>query len=154
MTVSPPAYRGPVRRGGFNPWRELRAREHLRLRWATIHGCREMIRDEPCGRCVYLDHRLGRIDRNWLLAHALVHDERFLFRPGTPEAVVAKEEAYVARETARRLVPLDQLNDFVMDMVDIGEAVTAAMVALRFDVPEEVADLALYLLAMARQRAS
>lgn len=111
-----------------------------------------MIRDEPAGRCVYLDHRLGRVDRNWLLTHALVHDERFLFLPGTPAAVVSKEEMYVARETARRLVPLDQLSDFVVDVVELGEPVTAWLVADRFDVPVGVAELALHLVAMAQER--
>lgn len=92
------------------------------------------------------------MDRNALLAHALVHDERFLFEPGTPAAVVQHEEHQVLREVARRLVPLDQLNDYVTTKEDLEEPVTATDVAHVFEVPEHVARRALHLLVGARDR--
>lgn len=52
------------------------------------------------------------------------------------------EERQVRQETARRLVPLDELFDFVQARVTI-EPVTVAMVADEFEVPDAVAGEAL-----------
>lgn len=137
----------------WNPWRALRAREHIELRWGRLRGSREVIVDVGSGRReVWLDARLGRVDRNHLLAHALVHDERFLFPPGAPPALCAKEEALVTRETARRLVPLDELDRLVRRLEAMDEPVGAVVVMEEFDVPVDVAHLALRLLADDRSR--
>jgi hypothetical protein len=102
------------------------------------------------GRVVVLDERLGRRDRNAVLGHELVHDERMLFPPGTPSAFVAKEELYVNREVARRLVPLDELEDLVARISELDEPVRAIDVIEEFDVPLDVAQRALWLLEQRR----
>ena len=133
-------------RSGWNPWRELRARSHLRLAWAPLDGCRGMLVDgNP--RTVYLDPRLGRVERNAVLAHELVHDERdVLYDDTTPKALIEKEEGYVNRETARRLVPEYELRALVKRHAELGEPVSAVDVMMEFDVPVDVANLALFLL--------
>ncbi len=75
-----------------------------------------------------------------MLAHELVHDERgILFTADVPDAVIAKEEAYVRAETCRRLVPPHALRTEVARQMSAGAGVTAADVAGWFDVPESVA---------------
>lgn len=107
------------------------------------------------GRVIVLDERLGQCRRNATLAHELVHDERdILFPSGSPAALVAKEEAIVRRVTAERLVPLDELEELVCRVVELGEPVHAVVVAEEFDVPLDVAHRALWLLAMRRPNAS
>jgi hypothetical protein len=139
---------------GWNPWRALRERRHLRLVFAELpRSCgRGALLDEPDGsRTVLLDYRLGRVDRNAVLAHELVHDERNILYPASaPTALVAKEEAIVRRITAERLVPLAELATLTARLVDIGEPVHAVTVAEEFDVPFDVAQRALWLLEQRR----
>lgn len=152
IPVTPPAHHARMG-GAWNPWRDLRAREHIRLRWGRLRGAREVIVDVGDGRReVWLDARLGRVDRNHLLAHALVHDERGLFPPNTPQGLCAKEEAIVTKETARRLVPIDELDQLVTRMESMDEPVGASIVMEEFDVPLGVAHLALRLLTEQRRR--
>lgn len=101
---------------------------------------------------IIIDPRLSRSERNAALAHELVHDERGggADHPGMPAswaAVVARDEAAVDQEVARRLVPPAELARFceVMALLDIG--VTAHEVAEHFDVPPAVAGAALRQLA-------
>lgn len=130
-------------RSGWNPWRDLRSRDHLVLGWARLSGCLERIHDLGDGRrIVYIDHRCDRAERNALLGHALVHDERGLFDRETPNWLVQKEEALVRAEVARRLVPEAELREFVTQYAEL-EGVTARAVSEWFDVPIDVASLAL-----------
>ena len=97
---------------------------------------------------VELDDRLDRIERNAVLAHELVHEERggsidFVGSAPSWAAVVAREELWVDREVARRLVPADELASFIARRGSIDEATTVADVAAEFDVPKWVAALAL-----------
>jgi hypothetical protein len=90
-----------------------------------------------------------------LLAHELVHDERWggCDLPGMPscwQAVVAREERWVNAIVADRLVPADDLAEFCARVADLGIGVTARDVALEFDVTDEVATRALTRLARAR----
>lgn len=49
-----------------------------------------------------------------MLAHELVHDERGIaYTRSTPQALVDAEERWVWRETARRLVPADELEQLI-----------------------------------------
>lgn len=135
---------------GWNPWRELAARPHIRL------GIRHL--PEGTGGGIYarrgrraaiiIDRRLTQTERNAALTHELVHDERGggTSVQGMPPAwapVVRRDEQTVHRETARRLVPLDQLADFCDRQADLGQGVSPDDVAEEFDVPRWVAEHAL-----------
>lgn len=134
---------------GWNPWRALRERHWLTLEWVHLAGCHGRLVENHRGRVVQLDHRLGRRERNAVLAHELVHDERgVLYEPGTPPGLVEKEEHHVRRITADRLVPPGELARYIAGLD--GEGVTAAMVADEFDVPHDVAELALARLSATR----
>jgi hypothetical protein len=133
-------------RAAWNPWRALRDRGHLILRWAHLpRGVDGTLADNGDGtRTLSIEARLGRIDRNAVLAHELVHDERsILYFSHTPMALIAKEEALVEAEVARRLVPLDDLEAAVVLWIEIDEPVTATLVAEAFEVPANVAERAL-----------
>lgn len=140
----------------WNPWRALRERSHLRLVYAALPDCAGggAIVDLEDGRVVVLDERLDRTDRNAVLAHELVHDERdLLYPPDTPASFVVKEEFYVNREVARRLVPLDELEELVSRIMDLEQPVHALDVMEEFDVPLDVAQRALWLLEQRRRSA-
>lgn len=134
---------------GWNPWHALRDRPHLRLVHAPLRPpARGGLVPLGDGTAIVVLHdELGRIDRNAVLAHELVHDERGIFAPpDAPQALCAKEEAIVTQETARRLVPLDELAAYIRVCVDAGEPVHAGLVAAEFDVPLDVAYVAMQLL--------
>lgn len=152
MSVIGPLQNGQVAVGAWHPWRALRERTHLRLVWSRLpEGPGGRLIDDGRDRVVVLDPRLGRCDRNAVLAHELVHDERnVLYLPSTPPAIVQKEEAIVNREVARRLVPMMLLARFVEQVIELGEPIHAAAVAEEFDVPLDVAQRALWLLDQRR----
>lgn len=61
----------------WDPWSELRRRDHIDLEWAYISWANGLIEDAGGGRRrVTLDARLDRDERRFVLAHELVHDER------------------------------------------------------------------------------
>lgn len=132
----------------------MRRRAHIELVWALLTGCNGMIEDLGDGeRRITIDARLVQRDRRAVLAHELVHDERgVLFTDDTPTGIVRKEEAWVRAETARRLVPLHELDERVTTAVDDGEGVTASDVVEWFDVPDHVATEALEQLERRRAR--
>ncbi|HET9692321.1 MAG TPA: hypothetical protein VFP61_14310 [Acidimicrobiales bacterium] len=122
---------------GWNPWRALRERKHLTLEWRELDSADALLVDAGGGRRrVILDWRLGRRARSAALTHELVHDERgLLYDLSTPGPLVAKEEAAVRAETARRLVPPERLDA----LAESGTPVELWEVADRFDVPEDIA---------------
>jgi hypothetical protein len=130
-------------------WGELRRRPHLELVWAYLDGHDGRLEALPGGRRrVVLDARLDQRSRRAVLAHELVHDERsVLYTATTPVALIRKEEGYVERETCRRLVPPVELADYVERLLADGDAVAWPDVAEWFDVPRDIAELALALLA-------
>lgn len=98
-------------------------------------------------RTIVLDPRLDRVTRNAVLAHELVHDEfDLLWPPGTPCGLVEKGERFVRAVTAERLVPDEELLPFVRQRESV-QMVRALDVAEEFEVPIDVADLALRRLA-------
>lgn len=127
---------------GWNPWRALRDRRQTTLVFSPINGADALASiDRSTGdETVILSPALDRTARRAALAHEVIHFERGILPPGTPELVVAREEHQVCEETARRLVPLDDLAEFVARTV---EPVTARVVADEFDVPSAVAGRAL-----------
>lgn len=135
-----------------NPWRELRAREHLDFVLAPLpHQLGSVFwpRDERVA--IVIDPVLSRRDRKAALAHELVHDERGggAESPGMPStwaAVAARDELQVEAEVARWLVPLGRLAEVVELHVANELPVEAWRIADDFDVPEAVASRALQLL--------
>lgn len=135
----------------WNPWRDLRDRKHLVLEWVELEGCAGQIQDRGDHRVIQLDYRLNQIDRNATLCHELVHDERSLFYDdSTPDALIEKEEHAVNHIVASRLLPPDELAAFVDVLAEV-EPVTAAIVAIEFDVPLHVAQRALAMLPAQRR---
>jgi hypothetical protein len=141
-------------RAGWNPWRELGRRPHLLFALADLPaatGGAAYGRWADGSAAVIIDPSLGRVERNAALAHELVHDERgaLIDTPAAPRTwrpVIAREEAAVNDEVARRLVPLAQLAAFVSRTDALEPGGGAIEVADEFDVPEEVAARALVLL--------
>lgn len=88
----------------FHPWRLLRSRPHLELRFADLGE------DGPQGRTdgqtITLTTGLNRSERRCVLLHELIHNER-----GIPHGHDPSEEARVEIEVAHRLITLDQLVD-------------------------------------------
>lgn len=123
----------PAMGRGWNPWRALRAREHLTLVVVRLP-------DGVCGvwspGVIALDHRLDRRQRNATLAHELVHDERGIGSPAATAATMQREEAIVRRITAERLIPAAGLAELErraeLEPIELWE------VAEYFDVPEEI----------------
>ena len=132
--------------GAWNPWRALRARSQTTLVLRHLDGAQGLAIIEDGQEVIELHSGLGRIDRNSVLAHELIHLERGVPPVGAPPALVEKEEHWVRQETARRLVPPDNLADWVEDQLEVGEAVTVADVAERWEVSGDVAREALRLL--------
>lgn len=135
----------------WNPWQALREREHIEL---------GMVDDLPerTGGGVYaregnlavilIDSRMHRRDRNAVLAHELIHDEReggcrSAAMPDTWHPIVVRDENTVNREVARRLVPPADLEEFIQGMCDIHLGVGIDEVTEYFDVPRWVARIAL-----------
>jgi hypothetical protein len=95
-------------------------------------------------RRITLDTTIDQCERRAVLAHELIHDERdVLFTDDTPMALMLKEEAWVEAETARRLVPIDELELLVRARVLDGGTVEWRDVAEWFDVPRDIAELAM-----------
>jgi hypothetical protein len=123
--------------GDWNPWRALRARPHITLEFEHLPaGSDGLLVDRGAGRRVLiLAARLTRRERRATLTHELVHDERgILYGPTTPAGLVQLEERAVCVETARRLVPPDELEVFA----DGDRQVMSWELAEHFDVPEPV----------------
>ena len=144
----------------WNPWDALRDRPEI------LFGLRNL--PEPVAgvwhragrhRVIVVANRLDRVERNAVLAHELVHDERgggpgFAGQPAAWEPVVARDEHRVDDEVARRLVPHDDLERLCDLADDFDGCVTARDVATALDVPERVARRALDLRAADLRRRS
>lgn len=149
MLSHPGATIGSV--GRWEPWRELRSREHIafeldpRLPRST-GGAVYVV--EGGQAWIVVAGWLTQRERKCALAHELIHDElRSSCRAaGMPEAwdvVVAREETWIDREAARRLVPGGELRAFLRRQAGhVDPAVTLADIAEHFDVTERYADLA------------
>ena len=140
----------------WNPWRELRRRPHIAFALADLPSDVDALYARRRDRAaIAVSRRLSRRERAAALAHELVHDELAHgggaagaagAAPRSWDAVVAREEARIDREVARRCVDPDALATFVARRVDLGEPVEPCDVADWFDVAEWVALRALELL--------
>lgn len=139
----------------WDPWRELRARNHIVFRFHRIAGLAGGAVHARRGDrvAIVVDPRLGPVERRAYLAHELVHDERgggcdFEGMPPQWLAVVAREEARVERIVAERLVPATELRAFIASRLDTEGAVATADVAIHFEVPDSVAAAAMMALTL------
>lgn len=104
------------------------------------------------GGYVVVDPELDEPHRRTVVEHERVHLERGITggwsqAPASWAAVTAREELLVNREVARRLVPGAGLQTLVAQACAAGEAVSAATVSAAFTITEELAVVALKLLA-------
>lgn len=129
----------------WNPWAALRALEEISVVFRRLpRGMRGCIGQRGVSAVIVIDDRLGQLERNAVLAHELVHYERnggawHAGQPPTWAAVVARDEAAVDDEVARRLIPPDELARYVDGRVDLGDAVMPWEIADEFGVPERIA---------------
>jgi hypothetical protein len=144
----------------WNPWAELRGRPELYVAILELRHGDAFYWPCPDGskRCaIGLGGHLDRVGRRCALAHELVHHERgggcsWVGQPDTWSSVVARDEAAVDEEVARRLVPVGELAEMVAAVEDLGDGLEVWHVAEEFDVTAEVADRALRQLWAVRAR--
>lgn len=113
-----------------HPWRALRALEDVEVGWVSLAGDRQALTDGA--NRIWMDTDLTQVERRVALAHELIHIEY-----GHECSQDAVTEAWVDREVARWLIPMDRLVDallWAMSEHEIAEElwVTADMVAARF----------------------
>lgn len=132
---------------GWSPWRALRKRERAVFGLADLEDDRGGAVALRVGEreVILIDRRLMRTERKVALAHELVHLERggIVHDPDDSpmwSPVVAREENRVDQIVAGRLVPREELVDWLTAR---DEPTTALDVAEEFDVTEAVAVLAL-----------
>ncbi|HEU5150783.1 MAG TPA: hypothetical protein VFU19_09810 [Iamia sp.] len=147
--------------GRWNPWAALRARPHVELRLDPEAGLLGggMLVLGPGLAVVVIDPALDRRSRRVALAHELIHEERGggCDAPGLPEAldvIVARDEAEVVREVARRLVPAPALRRLLEQRHGLGLHVEPWEVAEAFDVDDATARVALAELGARTRRAA
>lgn len=143
--------------GRWNPWAALRARPHVGLRIdpeaALLGGA--MLVQAPGLTVIVLDPALDRRSRRVALAHELVHEERGggCDGPELPsglDVIVARDEAAVIREVARRLVPPAALRHLLEQRQGLGLHLEPWEVAEAFDVDDPTARVALTALGAGR----
>ncbi len=140
--------------GRWDPWVALRSRPHVHLRLdpeaALLGGA--MLVTGPGMAFVVIDPALDQRSRRVALAHELIHEERGggCDAPGLPpdlDVIVARDEADVIREVARRLVPPAALRRLLEQRHGLGLQVEAWEVAEAFEVDDATARSALTALA-------
>lgn len=134
---------------GWNPWAALRSRPHIEFALADLPTeVRGVYARRARGAVILVATDLKPEERNAVLAHELIHDERgggpaYRGQPKSWGPVVARDEGQVDNEVARRLVPEDELREVLRRVDDLGLGVTADQVARQFGVPPSVAERAL-----------
>lgn len=131
-------------------WRSIADHDNIHVRLSdelpAACGGGTIVRRSDGSVWILIERALDPDRRRAVLLHELVHLERGTARcQGAPcewAAVVAREEATVNRIVAERLVPEDELLDFVRRCLSIADYVTALDVADEFGVPVDVAELA------------
>lgn len=125
----------------WNPWKALRDRSHLTLKYADLG----ILDGAIIGETITLNTKLDRRGRNAALAHELLHDERGITFPYSTWATMEHEEEQVRREVVRRLLPPWELRDYLQSRTG---AVLVYEVAEHFEVPDWLAAQALRLYRM------
>lgn len=132
----------------WNPWRALRERPHIELRFADLGSHRGLWQRDELGDIIVLDVALSRRSRRSVLAHELIHAERGIGHGTASAATMALEEELTRREVARRLVPALALRAFIEAKIDVDGRIASADVEEEFDVDPDVATKALELLRL------
>lgn len=86
----------------FHPWRTLRYLPHIRVLWVLLPG--DQLAKTNGVDLIWMDSRLLQVERRCALTHELIHIEA-----GHNRVQDAKTEAWVADETARRLITIHEL---------------------------------------------
>lgn len=128
--------------GSWNPWRALRERAATILVWRHLGGHHGAVRVLDGVEEISLDPELSRRERSAVLGHEIVHLERGILPPGTPELDVIREERRVTDEAAARMLPLEPLALWVARRSEC-EPITVQLTADEFDVAHIVAERAL-----------
>lgn len=136
----------------WNPWRSLRDRPDVTLRWARLTNTRGYTRPGP-PIVLTLDYRLSRRERRSVLAHELEHvEQQAFYEPDAPKALIDKLEDRVTRATVDKLVPPDELDWLAARAADDGEPLMAFDVAEWFDVDLPTVHIAMNLREVRRGR--
>jgi hypothetical protein len=151
IRVTPECDHPRVGIGVFKPWKVLRQRVHIDFsldpHLPRSTGGAVYVVDGDRAWIVLADWLTQR-EKRCALTHELIHDElrsscRHAGMPKAWDAVVAREEIWIDREAARRLVPAAELALFLRRQAGtIDPAVTLHDIAEHFDVTERYADLA------------
>lgn len=151
MTVHVTPRRDHPNVGRWKVWRELRGRGHIKFELdgtlpRSTGGAVYVLDGDQAW--IVIAEWLTQRERKCALAHELIHDElrsscRAAGMPDAWDAVVAREETWIDREAARRLVPSAELGQFLRrQAAHVDPAVTLNDIAEFFDVTERYADLA------------
>jgi hypothetical protein len=134
----------------WQPWRELRDRPHIGLRFTDLPaGLQGVYARRGDRAAILLERTLGRVERRCVLAHELAHDDLGAEpagaqeMPGSWDAVRTRADQRIELLAVSRLVPLDELRRFADALVELGYGVEAIDVAEKWDVTVEVAARAL-----------
>lgn len=135
----------------WNPWRALRDCDELEFGLVDLPdevGGGVYLPQRDGWAAVLVDKRLGRRQRKCALGHEVLHhlSGGGVVQDGMPEtwlAVVVRDETAINRELARRLVPLGELAGLMAEAHDLGVSVHPWEIGERFDVSDEVAELAM-----------
>jgi hypothetical protein len=140
----------------FDPWQAVDEHADLSVLFHPVAGLMGggFHARAGAGAVIVLDPDLDGPLRRTVLTHELVHHERGggpgrCGAPATLDLLVERDERAVDAEVARRLVPPDQLDRLVAELVAGGGGASVDEVAAHFAVPDEVADRALRQLAAA-----
>lgn len=128
------------------PWRELRNRDHIELRFDPVA---DLAGGAVYGRLgdqavIVISPALDQTERRCALAHELVHDDLGIVAPPATDLTMQRVEHMTRRRTAEWLLPIDDLAVWVRARAEI-EPVTAELVAREFDVTPDIASHALRL---------
>lgn len=96
----------------WNPWRALRGSD-VDLWFAPLGGHRGRWQRSGGRDEILLEETLPRRERREVLAHELIHVERGVGWPDATAATMEREEALVWREALDRLVPPDEVHEFL-----------------------------------------
>jgi IrrE N-terminal-like domain len=138
----------------FDPWQAVDKHADLSVLFHPVAGLMGGgFHARTHGRAVIvLDPDLDGPMRRAVLTHELVHHERGggpgrSGAPATLDLLVERDERAVDAEVARRLLPVDELDRVVTELVACTGSASVIDVAAHFAVPSEVARCALAQLA-------
>lgn len=134
----------------YDPWVAAEDRDDLTVAWTPLAahmGGGFSVRRRGHS-LIALDPSLADGARRAALTHELVHDERggIVDPPGAPQAwraVVAREEATVERESARRLAPAEVVGPAMAALAASDGGVTARALGHELELPEHLAAVAI-----------